>query len=73
MRKKPRVGISNVRTLYSTGAARLLVNELDRANVSLMGLQEVRWFGAGETAVGWLFSGLVLRKKLPVKQAWVLQ
>ena len=38
----------NVRTLFATGAARILVEVLHKARVNLMGLQEVRWHGAGE-------------------------
>jgi len=41
LRKRFRAGTWNVRTLYETGAARVLVEELHKAKVSLMGLQEV--------------------------------
>ena len=44
-------GTWNVRTLYETGAARILVEELRKAQVNMMGLQEVRWQGAGEIKV----------------------
>ena len=48
LRKRIRAGSWNVRTLFATGAARILVEELHKARVNLMGLQEVRWHGAGE-------------------------
>jgi hypothetical protein len=51
LRKPLRVGTWNVRTLLSTGAARTLIAEIEKAGVSIMGLQEVRWPDAGETVV----------------------
>lgn len=50
-RRPLRVGTWNVRSLNGPGAARLLVHELARAGVNIMGLQEVRWLGAGELVV----------------------
>ena len=52
MRAALRIGTLNVRTLCETGAARLLMDELGAMDISIMGLQEVRWQGAGETSVG---------------------
>ena len=49
--KPLRVGTWNVRTLCGLGAARILAAELERARVDIMGLQEVRWSGVGESSV----------------------
>jgi hypothetical protein len=51
-RKRVRVGTWNVRSLTGTGSAKLLIDEIRKAGISLMGLQEVRWLGAGETRIG---------------------
>jgi len=51
LRKPLRAGTWNVRTLLGPGSARMLVAELKKARVSLMGLQEVRWWDIGETLV----------------------
>jgi len=55
-----RVGTWNIRTLSTPGSARLLTNELSRAKINIMALQEVRWSDAGETTVAgytFLWSG----------------
>jgi len=55
-----RVCTLNTRTLNSTGAVTLLDQELQRWNIQLAGLQEVRWLDSGETTVGdttFLWSG----------------
>ena len=46
-----RVATLNVRSLNESGAATLLVKELDTMQVDVAGLQEVRWPGSGEMAV----------------------
>jgi len=49
-----------VRTMLTPSSAHLLVEELARAKVNIMALQEVRWSDAGETTVGdynYLWSG----------------
>jgi len=46
-----RFGTWNVRTLLAPGAAKMLVAELQKGRVSIMGLQEVRWPDAGEMSV----------------------
>ena len=46
-----RVATLNVRSLNGSGAATLLVKELDSMQVDVAGLQEVRWPGFGEMAV----------------------
>ena len=61
IRSRIRIGTWNVRTLFEVGAARLLCDQLETMNISIMGLQEVRWPGAGELEVGQfniLWSGL---------------
>ena len=45
------VGIVNIRTLKDTGSARLLMDEFEKAGIDIMGLQEVRWRGAGEATI----------------------
>jgi len=35
-------------TLWRTGASRLLVEQLSKARVNIMGLQEVRWYDSGQ-------------------------
>jgi len=42
----------NTRSLNFTGAATLLDQELQKWNIQLAGLEEVRWLGSGETTVG---------------------
>jgi len=51
LRKPLTAGTWNVRTLWKTGAARLLVEQLSRARINLMGLQEVRWHDSGELRI----------------------
>ena len=47
-----KISTRNVRTLLEPGAARLLIDELETADVAIMGLQEVRWSDSSEIAVG---------------------
>jgi len=50
----------NTRTLNFTGAATILDQELQRWNIQLAGLKEVRWLDSGEANVGdtvFLWSG----------------
>jgi len=42
----------NTRTLNFTGAATLLDQELQRWNIQVAGLQEVRWLDSGEVNIG---------------------
>jgi len=59
-RQSLRVCTLNTRTLNYTGAATLLDQELQKWNIQLAGLQEVRWLDSGETRVGdttFLWSG----------------
>ena len=42
-----RVGTWNVRTLLQTGSLEILLRELDRCKVSLVGISEMRWSGKG--------------------------
>ena len=51
-RRGLRVATLNVRSLNGSGASTLLVKELASMQVDLTGLQEVRWPGSGEMAVG---------------------
>jgi len=41
----------NACTLNAPGAARLLCRELESAIISIIGLQKVRWSGAGEMQI----------------------
>jgi endonuclease/exonuclease/phosphatase family metal-dependent hydrolase len=43
-----KVGCWNVRTLYQTGKLAQAVNELNRYNLTLMGVTEARWTGTGK-------------------------
>ena len=52
MRANTRIGTWNIRSLNSPGAARLLCDELEAGHTEMMGLQEVRWHGAGEMNIG---------------------
>ena len=47
-----RIRTWNIRNLFKTGAARSLLSEVDKAKINIMGLQEVRWPGMGETICG---------------------
>ena len=47
-----RAGTWNIRTLLETGAATVLIAELEKAKINMMALQEVRWPGIGETSCG---------------------
>ena len=47
-----RVGTWNIRTLLETGAATVLVAELEKVKINRMALQEVRWPGIGEILCG---------------------
>ena len=47
-----RVDTWNVRTLLETGAATILVSELEKGRINMMALQEVRWPDLGETKCG---------------------
>ena len=47
-----RVGTWNIRTLLETGAATVLVAELEKVKINMMALQEVRWPGIGEILCG---------------------
>ena len=47
-----RTGTWNIRTLLETGAATVLVAELEKAKINIMALQEVRWPSIGETSCG---------------------
>ena len=42
----------NTQTRNSTGAATLLDQELQRWNIQVAGLQEVRWLDSGEVSIG---------------------
>ena len=50
-KKGLRVCTFNVRTLNDTGAPEFLVRELSRLNISIAGLQEVRFPGQGEMSM----------------------
>ena len=52
MRANTRIGTWNIRSLNAPGAARLLCDELEAGYIEIMGLQEVRWHGAGEMVIG---------------------
>lgn len=55
-----RIGTWNVLSLNSPGHPELLTTELTRLNVPIIGLQEVRWTGCGETDINeykFLWSG----------------
>ena len=41
----------NIRTLNFTGAATLLDQELQRWNIQLVGLQEVKWLDSREVSI----------------------
>jgi len=43
-----RVGCWNVRTLYQAGRLAQAAKEMDRYNISLLGMSEVRWTGTGK-------------------------
>lgn len=45
------VATLNVRSLNGTGSATLLVKEMVRYHIEMMGLQEIRWTGQGEMIV----------------------
>ncbi|ESN94430.1 hypothetical protein HELRODRAFT_164271 [Helobdella robusta] len=45
---RKRIGLWNIRSLCATGGERILVDELSRHGICIMGLQEVRWHGDGE-------------------------
>ena len=47
-----RVCMPNMRTLNFTGAATLLDQEMQKWNIQLAGVEEVRWLGSCETTVG---------------------
>ena len=51
LRKSLSAGTWNIRSLSGTGAACLLVVQLSRAHINIMGLQEVRWHYSGELTV----------------------
>jgi exonuclease III len=40
-------GTWNVRSLYRVGAVKLVVGELEKYKLDLVGIQEVRWEGEG--------------------------
>ena len=42
-----RIGTWNVRTLMHPGMLQLLVREMDRCRVNLLGIAEMRWSGKG--------------------------
>jgi len=42
----------NTRTLNFTGAATLLDQELQRWNIQVAGLQEVKWLDSGKVSIG---------------------
>ncbi|PSN41362.1 hypothetical protein C0J52_19113 [Blattella germanica] len=46
------LGTWNVRTLYSSGALKILTRELDRTGLDIVALQEVRWPGEGSQESG---------------------
>lgn len=46
--KRIRIGQWNVRTLYQAGKFAELSREIERLNISICGLSEVRWNGSGE-------------------------
>jgi exonuclease III len=49
-------GIWNVRSLYRVGAIKLVVGELEKFKLDLVGVQEVRWEGEGyQTADNYRF------------------
>ena len=50
-RTKLRIATWNVLTLRKTGAAELLIKELQRYQVAIAGICEARWTGTGETIV----------------------
>ena len=52
MRTNTRIGTWNIRSLNATGAVQLLCDELESGHIEIMGLQEIRWHGAGEMVVG---------------------
>jgi exonuclease III len=47
MEKDMRFGTWNVRTLYRVGEIKSVVGELEKYELDLVGIQEVRWEGEG--------------------------
>jgi hypothetical protein len=43
------IGCWNVRTMYQTGKAAQISREMDRYNIEILGLSEVRWPTSGST------------------------
>ena len=55
-------GTWNVRSLWRTGAARLLADQLSTVRINIMGLQEVCWNDSGELNIdNYTYSGPVPR------------
>ena len=48
LQKPLSAGTWNVRTLWRTGASRLLVEQLFKARINIMGLHEFRWYDSGQ-------------------------
>lgn len=46
-----RIGNWNVRTLYETGKSAQVAREMDRYNIDVLGLSEVRWNTSGDTTL----------------------
>jgi exonuclease III len=51
-KEKCRVGCLNVNTMYRTGRAALVEQEMRRYGLEVMGLSEVRWHGKGTMKIG---------------------
>ena len=51
LRKPLSAGTWNIRFLTGAGAAGLLMEQLSRAKINIMGLQEVRWHDSGELSL----------------------
>ena len=47
LKSKMRVGCWNIRTMYTAGKAAQVAREMERYRLDLMGLNEIRWTGAG--------------------------
>ena len=46
-----RIGCMNVNTMYRTGRTVLMVEEMQRYNIEVLGISESRWLGSGVTSV----------------------
>ena len=60
-RSSVRIGCWNVQTMFQAGKTEIVLNEMNRYNVQILGLSESRWIGTGEEnlrdGVKLLYSG----------------